>query len=118
MSATKNASHETSVPVQVRAFKRTAVGGIRQAAQQPADQQIKKDASDDVKKKAGEMKPVKAPVPDHVIEHVGNVLNGPVMAGIGLREESLPKHLKNEKRTLNERISSSQEVIVPDALAV
>ena len=52
------------------------------------------------------MKSVKAPVPEQVIEHVGNVLNRPVMAGIRFREEALPKNLQDEQGAFDERISA------------
>jgi hypothetical protein len=57
-------------------------------------------------------------VPDDVIKHHGNVLDGTVMRGKRIEEEMVPENFENEERAPDKRIVAQEKTIVPHQLAL
>jgi hypothetical protein len=52
--------------------------------------------------------------PEIVVRHVGDILDGPIVDGIGIEKEIMSKCLEDQKRTLNEWIPRCEILIVPE----
>ena len=55
-------------------------------------------------------------VPNQVIENVGDVLQGPIVPGVGIGKEIMAERFQNQERALDQRIVPGQIEIVPDEL--
>jgi hypothetical protein len=60
-----------------------------------------------------EMVPERIGKPDPIVEHVGYVLNRPVVNGQGIEKKIMPKHLEYEDRALEERVFLDEIMVVP-----
>ena len=64
---------------------------------------------------------VKSPrvcVPEKVIDHVGDVLDRPVMGRERVDKQIVPKRFQNEERALDKRIVAREVIIVPNAFTL
>jgi hypothetical protein len=52
--------------------------------------------------------------PEVIIRHVGEILDGPVVDGIGIEKEVMSKGLEDQKWTFNEWVPRSQILVVPE----
>ena len=55
-------------------------------------------------------------VPNQVIERVGDILDGPIVAGVGIGKEIMAERFQDQKRALDQRIVPGQINVVPDQL--
>src|SRR5947208_524704 len=56
-------------------------------------------------------------VPEEIIEHVGQVLDRPVMHRERIQEEMMAKRFEEQDRAANERIVAGKKTVVPDQLS-
>src|SRR5438270_3199460 len=64
-----------------------------------------------------QVKAISVGVPEEVIEHVGHVLDWPVMHRERIQEQMMPKRFEDEDGTADERIVPGEKGVVPDQLA-
>jgi hypothetical protein len=57
-------------------------------------------------------------IPNEVIENVRDVLERPVVPGVGIGKEVMAECFQNKERTFDKRIVASQVKIVPKKLAL
>ena len=63
------------------------------------------------------MKAIGVGVPEEVIEHVGHVLDWPVMHRERIQEQMMPKRFEDEDGAADERIVPGEKGVIPDQLA-
>src|SRR6476659_4583763 len=69
-------------------------------------------------KNTREMKAVGVGVPKVIVDHVGQVLDRPVMHRQGLQQQMMTKSLEHQDGTFDERILPGEKRVVPDQVSL
>src|SRR5206468_11213496 len=81
--------------------------------EQDCEQATEQKAGNYVQEDVAQMITGRIRTPKKVIDHVGEVLDWPVMAGEGIEKEVVPEGFEDEQGTLNEWIVANEINIVP-----
>ena len=89
-----------------------------QCRQQAAQQQKQQPGRDGMDQDIGAMITDCGLTPQPIIQHIGKILNGPVVGRERFREEMLPEDLGGKRRAAKERVLTDQIGVIPYPFAL
>jgi hypothetical protein len=87
-------------------------------AEEFSEEKVEQEAAANMPEDIREMVPVTFGVPDQVIENVRDVLERPIVTGVGVRKEVMAECFQNEQRTFDKWIVPGQIKVIPEKLSL